>query len=188
MFKFLVTLFFGWAGIHKFMEKKVGMGILYFCTFGLFTIGWIVDTIKSGMEVFKKTSNFKQSLPDEFEIAGAYYKQAEIASVAQRNPLYQSAGTKNKRIYKYSYTRKDAVLIPEPHNEHDPNAIMVQIDGITVGYIPKDLCNSVKHLLKAKAIKGVAAQIYGGDCKYIDYEGDLVKHLDTLNIKLHIIL
>ena len=30
---------------HKFYEGKVGMGILYFFTGGLFCIGWIIDII-----------------------------------------------------------------------------------------------------------------------------------------------
>lgn len=30
---------------HKFYEGKIGMGILYFITGGLFGIGWIVDII-----------------------------------------------------------------------------------------------------------------------------------------------
>ena len=30
---------------HKFYEGKIGMGILYLCTAGLFGIGWIVDLI-----------------------------------------------------------------------------------------------------------------------------------------------
>lgn len=45
MAKFLITLFLGWAGIHKFMEKKAGMGILYLFTFGLFGIGWLIDIL-----------------------------------------------------------------------------------------------------------------------------------------------
>lgn len=58
MEKFLITLLLGWTGIHKFMEKKTGLGILYLCTFGLFGIGWIVDTIIA----FKNISaNTKQS-------------------------------------------------------------------------------------------------------------------------------
>ena len=32
-------------GAHKFYEGKVGMGILYLLTCGLFGIGWIVDII-----------------------------------------------------------------------------------------------------------------------------------------------
>ena len=30
---------------HKFYEGKVGMGILYILTFGVFGIGWIIDII-----------------------------------------------------------------------------------------------------------------------------------------------
>ncbi|MBO5145320.1 MAG: NINE protein [Lachnospiraceae bacterium] len=30
---------------HKFYEGKIGMGILYLCTCGLFGIGWIIDLI-----------------------------------------------------------------------------------------------------------------------------------------------
>ncbi len=30
---------------HKFYEGKIGMGLLYLFTFGLFGIGWIVDII-----------------------------------------------------------------------------------------------------------------------------------------------
>lgn len=30
---------------HKFYEEKIGMGIIYLLTFGLFGIGWIIDII-----------------------------------------------------------------------------------------------------------------------------------------------
>lgn len=43
---FVICLLFGWLGVHKFREKKIGMGILYLCTFGLFCIGWFVDCIR----------------------------------------------------------------------------------------------------------------------------------------------
>ena len=41
----LLCIFLGFFGIHKFYEGKVGMGILYLFTFGLFGIGWIVDIL-----------------------------------------------------------------------------------------------------------------------------------------------
>lgn len=44
--RFFVCLFFGWAGVHKFCDKKIGVGILYLLTFGLFGIGWLVDTVR----------------------------------------------------------------------------------------------------------------------------------------------
>ncbi len=34
---------FGFTGAHRFYYGKTWTGILYYCTFGLFLIGWIVD-------------------------------------------------------------------------------------------------------------------------------------------------
>lgn len=41
----LLCLFLGIFGVHKFYEEKIGIGILYLFTGGLFCIGWIVDII-----------------------------------------------------------------------------------------------------------------------------------------------
>jgi TM2 domain-containing membrane protein YozV len=41
----LLCLFFGWLGIHRFYVGKIGTGLLWLVTGGLFTIGWIVDLI-----------------------------------------------------------------------------------------------------------------------------------------------
>ncbi|MCD8381883.1 MAG: TM2 domain-containing protein [Clostridiales bacterium] len=43
---FCLCLFLGWCGAHKFYEGKIGMGVLYLFTFGLFGIGWFVDLIR----------------------------------------------------------------------------------------------------------------------------------------------
>lgn len=42
---FLLCLFLGFFGAHKFYEGKTGMGFLYLFTFGLCGIGWIIDVI-----------------------------------------------------------------------------------------------------------------------------------------------
>lgn len=41
----LLCIFLGGIGAHKFYEGKIGMGILYLFTAGLFGIGWIIDII-----------------------------------------------------------------------------------------------------------------------------------------------
>lgn len=41
----MLCFFLGYLGAHKFYEDKVGMGILYLLTCGLFGIGWVVDFI-----------------------------------------------------------------------------------------------------------------------------------------------
>lgn len=42
---FFLCLFLGFFGAHKFYEGKIGMGILYLLTGGLFYIGAFVDLI-----------------------------------------------------------------------------------------------------------------------------------------------
>lgn len=54
MMNFIVTLLFGWLGVHKFMQKKNGMGVLYLCTLGLFGIGWIYDCIVAFRSIGQK--------------------------------------------------------------------------------------------------------------------------------------
>lgn len=64
MSDFIITLLFGWLGVHKFIQKKYGLGILYFFTLGLFGIGWLIDTITAFMRMTNgnhQISEIKQS-------------------------------------------------------------------------------------------------------------------------------
>lgn len=40
-------------GVHKFMQKKYGMGFLYLFTGGLVGIGWFIDTVAAFIDLFK---------------------------------------------------------------------------------------------------------------------------------------
>ena len=42
---FLLCLFLGYFGAHKFYEGRIGAGILYLFTFGILGIGWFLDCI-----------------------------------------------------------------------------------------------------------------------------------------------
>lgn len=48
---YLLWLFLGLVGAHKFYLNKIPMGILYFFTFGLFGIGLLVDLFTLGNQV-----------------------------------------------------------------------------------------------------------------------------------------
>lgn len=43
---FIICLFFGLFGVHKFKEGKIFLGFVYLFTGGLLTIGWIVDCVR----------------------------------------------------------------------------------------------------------------------------------------------
>lgn len=49
----LLCIFLGALGIHRFYVGKVGTGILYFFTFGLFGFGWLIDIILIAVGSFK---------------------------------------------------------------------------------------------------------------------------------------
>lgn len=40
---FVLCLFLGLVGAHKFYEGKILMGVVYIFTAGLFFVGWIID-------------------------------------------------------------------------------------------------------------------------------------------------
>lgn len=55
--KLLICYFLGVFGVHKFIERKTGIGLLYFFTFGILGIGWLVDTIKYFVVAIKSLVN-----------------------------------------------------------------------------------------------------------------------------------
>jgi len=42
---FVLCLFLGLVGAHKFYEGKILVGVVYIFTAGLFFVGWIIDLI-----------------------------------------------------------------------------------------------------------------------------------------------
>lgn len=42
----ILCVFLGYLGVHRFYVRKIGSGLLYFFTAGLFGIGWIVDIVR----------------------------------------------------------------------------------------------------------------------------------------------
>lgn len=70
----------GWFGLHYFYVKKIGIGILYLFTFGLFCIGWWVDIYRICAGKFIKNSVSPPSAKstadsDYWQFVDAYEKE-----------------------------------------------------------------------------------------------------------------
>ena len=122
-------------------------------------------------------------LQETFEIPGAFYHRTSIAKVANPNPDWRKsckslikAGKANQKIYRFERTTKTAELVEEPSNSHDPNAVMVTVEGEKVGYISADEALHVKEIMRQHCLKSVTAVITGGEYKTITPDAEMIKN------------
>lgn len=88
---------------------------------------------------------------DDLEVVGESYRQAELWALV--------GGVSTERV------RQDVIafLIPDPNNQHDPNAIAVYIDRFHVGFIPREMA--------ARLIPGLNSLYALNPGKYVALEG-----------------
>ena len=113
----------------------------------------------------------------DFELVGCNYYRDDIAKVMMLNPVYKrdvnqliDSGYVEMPVYKYLPLYTQAKLVAEPKNEHDPNAIFLQINGKKIGYIMADQTKIIKPLM-SEHLK-VTAKITGGGCKKVVKQQD----------------
>lgn len=118
----------------------------------------------------------------KFDVVGIFAHRDEMLSLVRKNKDYWDLSdaalmTQHKdgdRIYAYGSRHLDCELVPEPTNSHDPNAIMVLLEGQHVGYVPAVECAAV-HPLLGTAVK-IKAHIFGGPSKVVS--ADSIRHYD----------
>lgn len=57
---YLLWFFLGFVGVHKFYVNKIGIGILYIFTAGLFVIGWLIDLFTLPSQVRKYNAEVRR--------------------------------------------------------------------------------------------------------------------------------
>lgn len=63
--KLLLCIFFGYYGVHRFVEGKIGTGLLFLFTYGLFGIGYICDIFRLAKEVAGQNNNDSETKENE---------------------------------------------------------------------------------------------------------------------------
>lgn len=197
---FFVTFFLGQFGVHKFMEQKIGMGVLYLLTCGLFGIGWLLDVIKAAVAWIAPQNNAQpcvihsadnECIEEVFFAVGMEYYQEALEKLAisnsdwkKTNQALLSTGKASQKIFRYKYINKPASLVPEPDNQYDENAVYVKVAGQKIGYIKSSECAHVLEILKRHSVKSVSVFIGGGDYKIISESGDAKEVRDSVFVKV----
>ena len=112
---------------------------------------------------------------EKFRLAGtSFYQEEVIQKYGKKNQDYylKAADFKKKHrydtVYEYDFPQLDARLVPEPENEHDPNAIAVYAGDVQVGYIKKGSTGRVRNILKGRNVEALKLNIKSGNYKFYD--------------------
>lgn len=156
---FLACLFGGCFGLHKFIEKKIGMGILYIVTFGLFGVGWIVDCIKYLLPLLKSApAQTVQPEPVKQETPYIFFR-FKVAGVTFKN------GRKTRqailRAFKWGDETPETVDFEQYEYEGKP-AVYVKINDQVVGNIPSNCVETFLEHEENYKRDNVHCDIYGG--------------------------
>lgn len=126
-----------------------------------------------------------------FQVAGVNYRIDNVQKLADHIKKFDMPASKiieigyaNKKIYKDYYKTAPVELRPEPTNQHDPNAIMVLINGIHVGYVPQGETQFVRQFLNAPA--EISAKITGGEYRVVMSEDNDNKYSESIKIAISI--
>lgn len=125
-----------------------------------------------------------------YRVAGVAHYLDNLMSMMEPNYLYGykkqeliDACCTNENVYKQTVNTDQLELVPEPTNTHDPNAIMVQLGGKLVGYIPAKDCEHVLKVIRDGRIISLTCKVEGGKYKMVDEDYDCMKDKSTYRME-----
>lgn len=130
---FVITLFFGYLGVHKFMEKKIGMGVLYLFTCGLFGIGWMIDVIKSFIAIFSNDDN-------NVSFSSSDVQYTKLRGVT-KDCLYVEG--LNRQTALENLPAATSIHIEQAPGTGTPILLVVTSDGIDIGEISYERASEI---------------------------------------------
>lgn len=121
-----------------------------------------------------------------FVVRGTHYHREAIEAIGIPNPEYKESPEKlfqthkeGDAIDKYTFDITDVKLIPEPGNEHDPDAIAVIMNGQHVGYVAKESTDKVRKYSDSDRIKSMTGTMKGGPYKTLHISEAGKKYVTT---------
>ena len=138
-----------------------------------------------------------------YDVAGLYYHQEALEKAIDLNPLYTltrreviaQANKTNQIIPKYDLKKTyDAMLVPEPNNEFDPEAIKIIVSDQHIGYIRRRVTSFMDNIIECK-IESCKFKLKTCDYKSLVYNAETEKYSLTschdrlkgsLTIKYHL--
>ena len=132
----LATVFLGYFGVHKFMEKKNKMGLLYLFTFGLFGIGWMLDSVKSIYQLINSYINKPTKIP--IFIESNYLFEELIEDYALKYKYEKNIAGVEYRNLEFTTLSNNFINFEFEENEFDNKSIKLMLNNIHLGYIYKD--------------------------------------------------
>lgn len=141
------------AAIGYFMGSQVHWALgIAFAAVVYFGASWLVgsSTGKERERLFVEAAARAEGLPSyrqlysELDIVGESYRQSALRRLWNPDVTY------------------DAVLIPEPDNPHDRNAVRVEISGIHVGYLSRETARTYREVMGAEQCRVPVHLMRGG--------------------------
>lgn len=91
---------------------------------------------------------------------------------------WENAKIQSKPIYEFALmSNMKATYIPEFSNDYDPDAILVGINEILIGYVPKPYNTTLREIFLSE--KPPTITVTGGNKKYIDEDGNIILEKDN---------
>lgn len=114
MKEFLITLFLGAFGVHRFMKKQYAIGVVYLLTIGLFGIGWAVDSITAFVRMVKGTATTNEN---EHIFGGGVQPSPQSMKTLVKSFDTEIVGTFAKCDLDSDDKRENVIMRIKPKNE-----------------------------------------------------------------------
>lgn len=143
-----------------------------------------VSHFKDDISLVLKDIFYEHDIPNSTR----FYGDRTPSEIREELTLFNES---NDVLFKYeNINTENVTFVPEPDNIHDPNAIKVLIHDTHIGYVPKELTQTVLDFLNTDTTKyrtSVRADVSGGPIKYYDWQKDkVVEDAKRYNIGFYI--